>query len=332
MRFVPSRPPRLPSLRREGGFTMVEITVGIFLISVGLMAVAGSFDTFKKLIGSSSHRNVAAHVADQELEQLGSMAYKDLVLAADPGTSTDPKSPLSGVVAGSPPQYRASSDAALENLVIDSSNPDAFPVTRSWSEDGVSGQVYRFITKGTSASCGTTCPKRVTVGVPMNAPPGNKPNPVTASTVVVDPQDKYADETATPPGAGGGPSWTTWYGTDTQASIGTRQEPSADHLAKDTKVKPDLMVVDPPPNPNEPADPPAIFHYSTDGGLVGTNTPAGYPGGRILQKAGGCTNDDKNHSEWWVTPPLSQDVTLTGNIGGTIFTQILGQTPGTVVL
>src|SRR4051812_5557903 len=108
MRFMRSQARRLRPFRTQDGFTMVEITVGIFLISVGLMAVAGSIDTFKKLIGSSSHRSVAAHVADQELEQLGSMAYKDLVLAANPGTSTNPKSPLSGVVAGSPPQYRAS--------------------------------------------------------------------------------------------------------------------------------------------------------------------------------------------------------------------------------
>ena len=35
---------------------------------------------------------------------------------------------------------------------------------------------------------------------------------------------------------------------------------------------------------------------------------------------------------WWVTKPLASNVTLTGNVGATVFTQILGQVPGNVIL
>ena len=35
---------------------------------------------------------------------------------------------------------------------------------------------------------------------------------------------------------------------------------------------------------------------------------------------------------WWVTKPLASNITLTGNVGATVFTQILGQVPGNVIL
>ena len=79
---------------------MVEITVAIFVISIGMMGVASSFDSFRKLIGSSSKRNVAAHVAQQEVERLAAVGYKDLVLAAAPATTGRPEGPALGCGAG----------------------------------------------------------------------------------------------------------------------------------------------------------------------------------------------------------------------------------------
>lgn len=321
----------------EGGFTMVEITVGIFLVSVGLMAVASSFDVFRTLITSSSHRNVAAHVADQELERLASIGWKDLVLAADPGASSDPKDPRSGVVAGSPPQYRPDSTTALAPLSINSTNPAAIAVTKSWNEAGVSGTIYRFITRSSDPGCGTTCPKRVTVAVTINRASGNPPDPVTASTVVSETQDKNADENVAPPPPPPGPSFMTLYPTDTKASIGTRQEPSADHIVHESNRFPDLMVATPPPNPNDPADPPPIRLFSQEYRAVFPSlvpyTAAGYPGGRVIEKDSNCDNTgDRKKVHWWVTNPLAATVTLTGNVGGSIFTQIAGETAGNVIL
>ncbi len=324
------RPRRPRAISHEGGFTMVEITVGIFLISIGMMGIATSTDAFQKLISSSSKRTVAAHVAEQEVEQLASIGYKDLVLASNPGSSADPKDPRSGV-SGS--QYRPSSDAAAPGP------PDqrdqhrrACAPTRSWSEDGVSGTVYRFITKNSSGSCGTNCPKRVTVAVTMNTAAGNKPDPVTTSTVVSEAQDQNADENTAEPPPPPGPSYVTFYPTDTKAAPplpGTRVEPSSSHVVHESDKFPDLMVTDPPPNPSAPASPP-LYKFSNP---LDVYTAAEFPGGRIIRKDSNCDNfGDKNKVHWWVTKPLPTNVSLTGNVGGTLFTQVLGQLPGNVIL
>ncbi len=340
MRSRARRPACAPArslLGGEGGFTLVEVTVGIFLVAVGLMAVASSFDVFRTLVTSSSNRNVAAHVADKQLEQLASVGWKDLELAATPVYQPDPKDPRSGVSPGPPPQYRADPGTPFAPLVIDTdANPAAIAPSESWSEAGVSGTIYRFITKGTDPGCGTTCPKRVTVAVTINRASGNPPDPVTASTVVSETQDKNADENASVPPPTPGPVFVTLFPTDTQASIGTRQEPTSDHVVHESNKFPDLMVGTPPPNPNDPADPPNIRLYSQEYRAVpfgGAYTPAGYPGGRVLEKEGNCDKyDDKKKVHWWVTKPLASTVTLTGNVGGTIFTQIAGETAGKVIL
>ena len=139
--------------------------------------------------------------------------------------------------------------------------------------------MYRFVTREASASCGTTCPKRLTVAVTITTPSGNQPDPVTASTVVAEPQTSNGDESVTPPAPGGGPSWLTFYPTDTQASIGTRQEPSASHVVHESNKFPDLLVTEPPPNPTDPASPP-LYKFSNP---LDVYTPAQFPGGRILE-------------------------------------------------
>lgn len=320
---------------------MVEVTVGIFLVAVGLMAVSASFDIFRTLVSSSSKRNVAAHVAEMELERLASAGWKDLVLVADPGTSTDPKDPRSGVVPSNPPKYRPDNTTSLDPLQINAANPAAVPVSRDWretevpGEPGATGKVYRFITKGTDPACGSTCPKRVTVAVTIDRPSGNKPEPVTATTVVSETQDKNANEAAAPPPAPPGPSYQSFYATDTQASIGVRQPPTVDHIVHETNKFPDLLVFDPPPNPNEPADPPAIrlFSQSYHVNYGGSYTSAGFPGGRVVRTHPNCDNyGDKTKVEYWVTPPLAATATLTGNLTGSIFAQIAGEAPGNIIL
>ena len=68
----------------------------------------------------------------------------------------------------------------------------------------------------------------MTVAVTISTASGNKPDPVTASTVVAEAQDKNADENATPPPPAPGPSWMTFYPTDTPGGSARcpRPEPS----------------------------------------------------------------------------------------------------------
>ena len=196
----------------------------------------------------------------------------------------------------------------------------------------MSGTVYRFITKNTGGSCGTNCPKRVTVAVTINSGAGNKPDPVTASTVVSEAQDQNADENAAEPPPPPGPSYVTFYPTDTKAAPplpGTRVEPSASHVVHESDKFPDLMVTDPPPNPSAPASPP-LYKFSNP---LDVYTAQEFPGGRIIRKESNCDNvGDKNKVHWWVTKPLPTTVTLTGKFIGSVYTQVLGQVPGNVIL
>lgn len=316
------RPARRPHRAcAQHGFTLVEVTIGAFLVAVGLISIAGSFDVFRTFMTVSSSKEAAAHVAQQELEQLRSRGWKELVLAADPGTSSDPKDPRYRVVAGSPPQYRPSADAALEPLSINPNLTDPAPIAVSsdWESGGVRGKIWRFVTKPAAGGCANVCPKRVTVAVTVTSPGGPR-EPTVASTLVADPQDKSVDENAATPPQTGGPSWLTYFPSDTPAGNVTRVEPSSSHAVHRTHLFPDLLFKEAPPNPNDPNPPGPLYRWSV--GRVASHdlwTTAQWPGGRTIDESAGGDGKGEDDSHWWVTPAFTTPVTLTGNVGGSIW-------------
>jgi type IV pilus assembly protein PilV len=61
--------------RATGGFTIVEVLVAVVVLSVGIVAMAGSAATVTRMIGRGQKATRAAQVASQRFEQLRLQAY-----------------------------------------------------------------------------------------------------------------------------------------------------------------------------------------------------------------------------------------------------------------
>ena len=59
---------QLRALQNQVGFTAVEILVAVFLITVGLVALAGLFPVTTQSISASNQRTTAALLAEQDIE------------------------------------------------------------------------------------------------------------------------------------------------------------------------------------------------------------------------------------------------------------------------
>ena len=313
-------------LSAEHGFTLIEVMVAVGILTVAILGTVASLDAFRANATRSVNTDAATHRVEQEVEALRGAGYRALVLNASPGTSTNPKDPRYNVSAGSPPTYRPSSNVSADPLVIDATNTDALDPAIPWSSGGVSGTLYRFITKGTDpTSCVQICPRRVSVVATVEKN-GAIVSSIVSSTLVIDPQDTGADDTATPsPTTPACPCWNTFYAYDTPATFSMRQTPPGDHAMRQWQNYPDLMGEDPPTTNADGSDPP-LYHYTTD--LATTpdlQTTAGYPGGAIIQQSGGC-NDDANPAKThrWVSAAALTSTTIYGDAAFTFYTQTAG--------
>jgi type II secretory pathway pseudopilin PulG len=317
-------------LREEDGFTIIEAIVVAVIMVIGLFSLLAAQDAFRAKTSQNVVLEAATHEAEQELEYLRSLGYKELVLSASPGTSTgygDPREGMNGT------QFRPGTDASYAPLVINASAESPIAPSRPWSAGDASGTVYRFVTQepaGTTG-CGQICPKRVTVGVTYTF--AGALHSVVLSTLIADPQLAAADE-ITPPTTKPAqcPCWSTFFLYDTPGSFAERQAPSTDHTLHVRDDYPDLMGTTAPPNPYvnalSPPFEPTRYRYGTDleasDGLGAT-----YPGGAIIKRSGGCNDDsDPKKSARWTTRPVLQNTVLSGNATADLFTQLVGNLTG----
>ena len=186
----------------QEGFTIVEVTISIMLLSVGLLAFLQSFLPVQSSVRTSENATLEASIAEQQLEKMFASGYSCLALASAPTSSSNPNDPGYYVHAGSPPtfQWDLTNASALEPLVVSATVPSgcgaALSPTSSWSlPGGKSGTLYRFVTwvddpltcTPTTATCPTSNDyKRVTLMVTHNGP-GAPFKPVLLSTIVSDP-------------------------------------------------------------------------------------------------------------------------------------------------
>jgi type II secretory pathway pseudopilin PulG len=317
-------------LREEDGFTIIEAIVVAVIMVIGMFSLLAAQDAFRAKTSQNVVLEAATHEAQQEVEYLRSLGYKELVLNAAHGPSTGYGDPRQGV---NFTQFRPDTDTTYAPLVIDATAEGALDPSRPWSAGDASGTVYRFITQepaGTTG-CGQICPKRVTVGVTYTF--AGRLHSVVLTTLIADPQQATADE-VTPPTTKPAivPSWTTLFLYDTPASFAERQTPSSDHILHARNDHPDLMDTTAPPNPyvdnvSAPFEPPR-YRYGTDleasDGLGQT-----YPGGAIVKESGGCNDEaDKKKTARWTTRPVLENTVVTGNATADLFTRLAGNLTG----
>ncbi len=272
-------------------------------------------------------------MAQKELEELAAIGYKDLVLASNPGTSADPKDPRSGV-SGS--QYRPSSDVRapgpLDQL---RRTPPLCAPTRSWSEDGMSGTVYRFVTKGPSGSCGTNLPQARDRRGHDNTAAGNQPDPVTASTVVTEAAEPERGREHRRAAARARAVVADLLPDRHEGRTAAARHPRGaehHHVVHESDKFPDLMVTDPPPDPT--TERPGFCHRSTSSPTRWTSTRprSSRAGGSSRRRATATTTATRTRCTCGSPSRSPTTVTLTGKFIGSVYTQILGQTPGNVIL
>lgn len=216
--------PRMTSiagLREEGGFTIIEVLVAALILAMASAAVFGVMAAAVRNGARAKATQVALDRAQQEMEKLHSLGYKELALTVTPAHATSAKSPNYRVLNGGfalqrePPSEYAPmvvnggpryGGGEVEGGVV-KPGPIAF-------ESGdVKGHIYRYIVWRNDKSCPETttediCPghqdyKQLIVTVKLDSS-GSQPNErgyVEVQSAALDPTS-----VAEPSGGGGGGS------------------------------------------------------------------------------------------------------------------------------
>ena len=82
--------------RVHKGFTLIEVLIGLVILSVGLLAIAGLQITSVQGNFFSKNLNQATYAAQDRLESLGNSPFNSSQL--QPGSHDDGKATLSGIV------------------------------------------------------------------------------------------------------------------------------------------------------------------------------------------------------------------------------------------
>lgn len=169
---------------------LVEVLIGALLMSIGVMALIGTFDTSRSLVSTSERNQVASHQAEAAMESVLALPFTNVALTSTPTHSTDPSNPDYYVTNGLPPRYQwdqGSTGPQSDPLVADALNGKLAHVS-SWTDgqSRLSGSIYRYVTQVTDSCCpGSNFARRVTIAVTVNGTGLAKP--VLMSSIVVDP-------------------------------------------------------------------------------------------------------------------------------------------------
>jgi hypothetical protein len=193
-------------MRRDGGFTIVEVLVAALVLTLAVIAMIGALDASRVLTTVGERHTLMAHRAQRELERVAALPYAQVAMTAAPSPSTDRQNPNYYVAAGPPAtfQWDRNTASTAEPFAIDSAG--AFtPSTEAaaqpcpaatnpckWTDGLQSGYVYDFVTWHYDSVCnnGSVCPaqndyKRVTVVVTLTG--ASHPSmPALVSTLVSD--------------------------------------------------------------------------------------------------------------------------------------------------
>lgn len=144
----------------EAGLTMIEVLVAAVVLVMGAAATFGVLGAATRNAQRAKATQVALDLAQEEMERLHSIPYKELAVNAMPGTSTDPKNPNSRVnVSGRTFALRRSPQGAY--LPIDVNTGEGFSPESSFQtgksdEGGIEGTIYRYVVWRNDPSCPPT--------------------------------------------------------------------------------------------------------------------------------------------------------------------------------
>jgi prepilin-type N-terminal cleavage/methylation domain-containing protein len=349
-----------PRLRREDGFTLIEVLIAVAVMSVGVAATMRVFGAAGRTTLRAQQHEVGIHRAQAEVDRLTALSYGELALTSAPLYSSDPNDPGYKVSGTS---FTVRSDLTEELVLAPAAgatakvDPGPEPFAVGMNGATATGNIHRYVT-WRAESCplnlcdGAQNTKRVIVAVTLTPLAGTAAAaPVWVSTIVVDPNTAPPGAQAPPGGAPGGGDPVTadaFYLYDTPCGQDTRQPQAGSHPTRNTASigdtaaesstcehsdpdhQPDLMGGSAPPGD---IDTP-VYEYSSDlagdylGGLAmvnaGTSCERSYPAADAENPQG--------PSRWsvhaWSTGPMPQIYQLDGQVTLSLFTSTLGGASG----
>lgn len=182
---MPRPPDLLHRLRGQGGMTLIELMVAMFILVVGVMATVAVMDRSRAVGDDTEAREVLTRQAQREIERLSALPWSRLGHPTTPVRSTVAGHPANNITTDSPARYRfdATNTARTEPLVvIGGPSPGQAPANGTQWVDGQSrlqGFYYGYVTQ-----VGTKL-RRITVVTTIGAP--SKVAPVLLSTLVANP-------------------------------------------------------------------------------------------------------------------------------------------------
>jgi prepilin-type N-terminal cleavage/methylation domain-containing protein len=183
--------------RDEGGMTLIELLIAAAVMAVGVLALMGTFDGSRQLVGTSEKNDVAAHQGETELERIIAMGYRNVALTAAPSHSASQTNPDFYVNGGTYQWDQSAAPQPVENLWIDPAS-GLIAHTSTWNDgqSRLSGSLYDYVTlvpdpnatDPNNADARKHPAKRVTVAVTVNNNgAGGLKKPVLVSAIVIDP-------------------------------------------------------------------------------------------------------------------------------------------------
>jgi type II secretory pathway pseudopilin PulG len=319
-------------MREEGGFMLVESIVGALILVLGAIAVLTAFDASARNTYRAEEGQVAVNRAQQELEEIRGLAYRDIALTTTPAGSSDPGDPRSRV-SGNYFDIDAGPGTSQAEMVVRNiggvEDGAVSPGPSSFQSGDVSGKIYRYVVWQNDPKCLLVCPgthdyKRVIVVVKLNEAPISYERPyIEAQTEVSDP-DATALSSEDPEAGGTVLTAQQFFLSDTTCNNASRQEITADHNQHQTlgtcessnPQKPDSLLLNAPPDPEpDVAGIPGLYDYAQD--IEPTSGGANDRGLQLLrQSANGCAFDGGSTPQYkihrWVSAPLTQSFALSG--------------------
>lgn len=286
---------------QEEGFTIVEVLVAIFIVSIAAMVTFSLMTTATRNAARAKANQVAVEFAEQELERLRSEPDERLAMTGVPSPSTNPKNP----------NYRINkNEFALSREPIGEygelvrvggkiegegtseeggyiSEGTVAPV-ESFESGDVKGKVYRYVVWRNDEACGASCPtqqdyKQIIVAVQVNSTPNNpyERGYFEVQSKFIDPKKNSEDDPVKDKG-GNYVTAQQFYLTDTPCAASgetLRVEPTEEHLLHNTLGTcsdgpktgssgvgaPDSLSLYPPSDPApDNAEVPALYDYAND--------------------------------------------------------------------
>lgn len=203
----------------EDGFMIFELLMAVLVMTVGVMALLGTFDSSRKLADAAEMHVTGAALAEKEIQRIEAQPWSAIALKQTPTTNqgatpNDPTYYISnGPCPGSsnPPssspcyQWDLKDSTKVEPLVISPSgngaqNPYGWSHSVSTSDGAVrlSGSIYRYITYVNDPNCtGSGCGgandyRRITVAVTVSG----LTKPIVLSTLYTNPVGSSQDPLA----------------------------------------------------------------------------------------------------------------------------------------